>query len=105
MSMGTRERRTQRSATSRRSWPSRTTLTGGVGSDSENTSVAAGGAEPRPDPPRAGWGGGEKRAGRGGRGGAAPPPAEVGLVGDGAGPGEELAVVEDRLVDDDVVLM
>src|SRR6201990_3176680 len=81
MSSGTRERRTHRSATSRWSCPSRTTLTGGVGSDSENTSVAAGGEAP------------------------VPTPAQVRLVGDRAGPREQLAVVEDRLVDDHVVLV
>ena len=55
MSIGTRERRTHRSATSRWSCPSRTTLTGGVGSDSENTSWAAGENDPSPTPPRSGW--------------------------------------------------
>src|SRR5712691_9014450 len=54
-SIGTRERRTHRSATSRWSCPSRTTLTGGVGSDSENTSWAAGENDPSPTPPRSGW--------------------------------------------------
>ncbi len=53
--MGTRERRTHRSATSRCSWPPRTTLTGGVGSASENTSWAAGENDPSPAPPRSGW--------------------------------------------------
>ena len=42
---------------------------------------------------------------RGGRERAEADAAEVGLVADRAGPGEQLAVVEDGLVDDDVVLV
>ena len=53
--IGTRERRTHMSAMSSCSSPSRTTFTGGVGSDSENTSCAAGENEPSPTPPRSGW--------------------------------------------------
>ncbi len=52
---GSRERRTQASATSRCSTPPRTTFSGGVGTASPNTSCADGLNEPGRGPPRSTW--------------------------------------------------